>query len=270
MPSFHCIHCGQRIEAPEVMMGSIAACPTCGGEIQVPSAHKSPLMQRKSPKSAATASSTKIASFVGSAVFFIVAVILGRSCGSILGKHSAETQMEKWKTSESEKKHVQSGNHLESQHAFQNTYVTINVGGIVLEVPKELSSLTVQRESVGEMKLLEKHTAVWSTRSILIKHFEFLPPRKVMPSEAADLTEEDIKSQQGYRASRKVVEVAATQGVILDAEYQGMGQKVAQSIIYFSRNHELWEIHLFGVNDNNPSELKEMKSKVFASIRFGS
>lgn len=47
MPKFHCIHCGQRIDAPESMAGMKSACPSCNAEIQVPG---SPL-----PSSTATA-----------------------------------------------------------------------------------------------------------------------------------------------------------------------------------------------------------------------
>ena len=36
MSKFHCIHCGQRIDAPAEMAGSESNCPACGGAIQVP------------------------------------------------------------------------------------------------------------------------------------------------------------------------------------------------------------------------------------------
>ena len=36
MPKFYCTHCGQHIDAPDELAGSHAACPTCGGEIDVP------------------------------------------------------------------------------------------------------------------------------------------------------------------------------------------------------------------------------------------
>lgn len=36
MPKFHCIHCGQHIDAPDEMSGTKASCPTCGGDIAVP------------------------------------------------------------------------------------------------------------------------------------------------------------------------------------------------------------------------------------------
>lgn len=36
MPQFHCIHCGQHIDAPEEMKGTRANCPSCEGMIDVP------------------------------------------------------------------------------------------------------------------------------------------------------------------------------------------------------------------------------------------
>jgi DNA-directed RNA polymerase subunit RPC12/RpoP len=36
MSKFHCIHCGQRIDAPDELAGTDANCPTCGGAITVP------------------------------------------------------------------------------------------------------------------------------------------------------------------------------------------------------------------------------------------
>ena len=36
MAKFHCIHCGQRIDAPDELAGTDANCPACGGAITVP------------------------------------------------------------------------------------------------------------------------------------------------------------------------------------------------------------------------------------------
>jgi len=36
MPKFHCIHCGQRIDASDELAGTHSSCPTCGGEIHIP------------------------------------------------------------------------------------------------------------------------------------------------------------------------------------------------------------------------------------------
>ena len=36
MAKFHCVHCLQKIDAPDELAGSSADCPTCGGAIKVP------------------------------------------------------------------------------------------------------------------------------------------------------------------------------------------------------------------------------------------
>jgi hypothetical protein len=40
MPKFYCVHCGQHIDAPDTMSGTQTTCPTCGGEIDVPTKPK--------------------------------------------------------------------------------------------------------------------------------------------------------------------------------------------------------------------------------------
>ena len=54
MPKFHCIHCGQRIDAPESMAGMKSACPSCNAEIQVPGtpshSSKAPATRPRSPE----------------------------------------------------------------------------------------------------------------------------------------------------------------------------------------------------------------------------
>ena len=51
MAKFHCIHCGQRIDAPDELAGTDANCPACGGAITVPalSATPPPLPVRQPP-----------------------------------------------------------------------------------------------------------------------------------------------------------------------------------------------------------------------------
>lgn len=43
---FHCTHCGQSIDAPDELMGAEANCPTCEGEITVPTS----VIERELPK----------------------------------------------------------------------------------------------------------------------------------------------------------------------------------------------------------------------------
>ena len=277
MPKFHCIHCGQHIDAPDEMAGSQSACPTCGGEIEVPGIPKTqplpppPTPRRTTPKRAQAAKTTsKIGSLVGTGLFLLVAIVIGRSCGSIVGRNAAERQLEKTPVVDGVRMTEEQQRTLGFHEDSYTDFVKISKGGLTMRVPKELSSLTAERSSGGQLQSMETHTSVFTTRSFIIKHFIFKAPFTVSPSEAADMTEADIKSQPGYRASRRSVTISGIEGIVLDAQYSGMGQKVEQSILYFSRGYELWEVHLFGVNDEHPAALRKMKDRVFTSIEINS
>lgn len=47
MPKFYCVHCGQRIDAPDDVAGSQSACPTCSDEIGVPKIPETQPLTRK-------------------------------------------------------------------------------------------------------------------------------------------------------------------------------------------------------------------------------
>jgi DNA-directed RNA polymerase subunit RPC12/RpoP len=275
MPKFHCIHCGQHIDAPEETAGSQSACPTCGGAIEVPGIPKThPLPRpvtpgRTTPKRAQAAKTTsKIGSLLGTGLFLLVAIVIGRSCGSIVGRNAAERHLEGKHAVDGVRTDQEAQRILGTHDDSYTNFVQVNKGGLALQVPKEFSSFTTERNSGGDIQSLEKHTSVFTTRSILIKHFILKAPPTVSPSEAADMTEDEIKSQSGYRATRRSVNVSGIEGIVLDAQYSGMGQKVEQSILYLSRGYELWEVHLFGVNDERPEALRRMKDRVFTSIEI--
>ena len=93
MPKFHCIHCGQHIDAPNEMEGTKASCPTCGGDIAVP---KNPSMPNKTIQHqnnvGATEKKSGIGSLIGSIIFIAVvgafASVVGKSCGrSLANEH---------------------------------------------------------------------------------------------------------------------------------------------------------------------------------------
>ena len=51
MPKFYCTHCGQHIDAPDELAGSHLACPTCGGEIDVPALEElTPFIHKAPPQ----------------------------------------------------------------------------------------------------------------------------------------------------------------------------------------------------------------------------
>lgn len=222
--------------------------------------------QQPSPPTHQPAS--KVKSMLSNGLIFILVIVGARAIGGMFGEQAARRRIES----------ERSVNHTSStlQHSFPTSasepensdFPTLEACGLVMRIPKELSSPTRETSSFDEVELLEKLTSVWNTRSFLLKHFVFKSPRTVSPKEAADMTERDLGIQPEYTASRKAVQVSGLDGIILDANYTGMGQRVAQTIMYFSRGNELWEIHLFGVNDPNPADLGAMKEKVWASIQL--
>jgi hypothetical protein len=102
MPKFHCIHCGQHIDAPDQMAGSQSACPTCGGEIAVPRVPEiqpiAPLTLPSSPPNLtkptgehATKTKNKIGSIVASGLFMLVTIVIARSCGNFVAQKQLGT-----------------------------------------------------------------------------------------------------------------------------------------------------------------------------------
>lgn len=147
-------------------------------------------------------------------------------------------------------------------------FIQIHKGGLKLQVPKEMSSMTVERNSGEQLKSLEKYTSVSGTRSMIIKHFVFNPPFKFTLSEAADLTEADLRSQPEYKSVRQSMDVSGLNGLLLRVQYQGMGQEVDQSILFFTKEYEYWEIHVFGVSDKDSVRLQKIKDAIFSSVEI--
>jgi hypothetical protein len=150
----------------------------------------------------------------------------------------------------------------------QPGFVDVASGGLSLKLPKELSALSEETTSGGEIESLKKFTCVSGTRSVIVKHFVFRKPLQIGPEAAADMLESDLRKEIGFSSTRKETNVDGAPGILLRTSWQKLGATASQTILLFSRDNELWEVHLFGVNDDLAKELEEMKSKVFQSIKF--
>jgi hypothetical protein len=147
-------------------------------------------------------------------------------------------------------------------------FVDVEIGGLKLKLPKNLSSLAEENVSSPEVESLKKFTCVWETRSIIIKHFVFKKPNVIDPQAAASLTEEDLKKQSGFASTKREIDVDGVFGLVLDTRYDALGATAQQTVLFFSRDNELWEIHVFGVNEQQIKDLDEMKTKIFQSIKL--
>jgi hypothetical protein len=149
-------------------------------------------------------------------------------------------------------------------------FVNVAAGGLYLQLPKELSLLSEENTSGGEIESLKKMSCVSGTRSIIIKHFVFKKTTQISPEAAAKMTEGDLKKETDYVAKQKNTTVDGLEGVLLDTKWQKMGASASQSILFFSKDNHLWEVHMFGVNDDEPDALEDSKFKVFKSIKIKS
>jgi hypothetical protein len=147
-------------------------------------------------------------------------------------------------------------------------FVNVDAGGLHLQLPKELSSLSEENSSGGEIESLKKLTCVSGTRSVIIKHFVFRKTVQIDPDAAAKMTEDDLSKETGYTAERETITLDGLAGVLLNTKWQKVGATARQSILFLSKDNHLWEIHLFGVDDPDLDGLAETKSKIFESIKI--
>lgn len=259
MPKFYCNHCGQRIDAGDELAGTSAACPACGGKIIVPQiiAHRKvappSAMNLHSIGAQPKSGARRASSVLGMVCFLLAVLLIGRACGLNHGQQAAEQ--------------VNSRQSVPPRNSSSD-FAKIEKGGLAMQLPKNLISLTRTQDFGDELELLEKFTSMAGTRGIILKHFIFKSPRTISPTEAADAQERDLKKQAGYTARRRSLTVSGLDGLILNANYKTGTESVEHSILYFSKGHELWEISLYGVNDKQTTDLKTMKEKVFSSIEI--
>ena len=102
MPKFYCLNCGQHIDAPEALSGTIANCPTCSKTIYVPGIERlePPTVRSNARAKNSSSGSTGVITTI---VSTIAVIIVARTCGSIVGRdtaerHMAERQIEKGNT----------------------------------------------------------------------------------------------------------------------------------------------------------------------------
>lgn len=155
-----------------------------------------------------------------------------------------------------------------AQTASYSQFTQYKKAGLSISLPKELSRLTDEKHSY-EMGTLETYTAVHETRSVLIKHFRVSPDMKFTPTQSADVQEKDIKNQPRYSSSRKKVSINGINGLVLVMKHEPMaGTKVSQTVLYFEKGNEMWEVQIFGVKEPNAASLEAMKTKIFKSIKI--
>ena len=199
MSKFHCIHCGQRIEAPAEMAGSESNCPACGGAIQVPDfvPVKPPSLPAKPPalpvQKAGQARTKKSAvSVIVTIIIFTAVILLARTCGSVVGRETAERHYAEHKS----KKDAELIPSISLENALEDFAKQANE-----KLPKMTDRITRAESVVIENgnTLVEKYTIITHTKGELDIPYLKDYMNKLMRSQINSTTETKLLLDRGVK-----------------------------------------------------------------------
>jgi hypothetical protein len=259
MPKFHCIHCGQHIDAPNEMEGTKASCPTCGGDIEVP---KNPSMPHKSIQHqynvGAAEKKSGIGSLIGSIIFIAVvgafASVVGKSCGkSLANEHINEQQT------------IQN-------HPNKNELEYFNVAGIRLLLPSKpiVSSTSLPPGTENILKSLKTYKVPGQPFMIGITHAFYIQPEVNIEASAEGSIAEvrNIPSVSAFTGSSKETVVAGMAGREMTMNYMNSKYEVDQYGLVFASGGEWWQIQIIGDAIQHGDSLEILKKSIFESIQI--
>jgi DNA-directed RNA polymerase subunit RPC12/RpoP len=255
MPKFHCIHCGQHIDAPETMSGMNSNCPTCSGEIQVPGV---PMLQTPSPpmKIDNKKESGGLAGGIGTAFFLIICV-----AGGVVGKNCARsvTPNRSNGSSYSQAPAPPSSNSL----SFQD------VAGLRIKLPSKpiRDDMKLPPEAAKLMQSLESYKVKHSGAMIGISHMIYHIPEVNLDGSADGSISQvrSLPSTTNFSSNKSVVTVSGLQGRQISLSARQGGHPIAMHGLVFSRGSEAWQIQVIGTSTHG-DELKSLSDSIFSSI----
>lgn len=259
MPKFHCIHCGQHIDAPDEMEGTKASCPTCGGEITVP---KNPSTLHKSIKhrniQIPSEKKSGISSLIGSIVFIAIvgalASVVGKSCGrSLANEHIKDQKTTQTLPNESELEYY-------------------NVAGIRLLLPSKptVSNTSPPPGTENILKSLNTYKVPGQPFLIGITHAFYIQPEVNIEASAEGSIAEirNIPSVSAFTGSSKETVVAGMAGREITMNYMNSKYEVDQHGLVFARGGEWWQIQIIGDATQQGDYLEKLRKSIFESIQI--
>jgi hypothetical protein len=259
MPKFHCIHCGQHIDAPKETEGTKASCPTCGGDIAVP---KNPSMPNKSIQNQNNVGTAEkksgIGSLIGSIIFIAVvgafASVVGKSCGRSLAEEHIKDQ--------TTTQVLQNKNELEY----------FNVAGIRLLLPSKptVSSTSLPPGTENILKSLKTYKVPGQPFMIGITHAFYIQPEVNIEASAQGSIAEirNIPSVSAFTGSSKETVVAGMAGREMTMNYMNSKYEIDQYGLVFASGGEWWQIQIIGDAVQHGDSLEKLKKSIFESIKI--
>ncbi len=159
MAKFHCIHCGQHIDAPDSMSGTQANCPSCQGAIQVPNLFASNEAIPEPPiisPNKKSKSSSSVTSVLGTLGTIFVLIVLGRACGSIVGRDAAQKQIERQRQETTNHNYSPNTSHADAIEHGLNEFVRLASPGLPKQIDRvtRLDSVSIE----GGRSIVERYT----------------------------------------------------------------------------------------------------------------
>jgi hypothetical protein len=142
----------------------------------------------------------------------------------------------------------------------------VYVGRLKILLPTGLTNFTKETLSDPAIGSLDKFTAISGTRSVLVKHFTFQPSRFISPEKAASMSDEELMSNPSYRSTRLSTNVAGEPAIRLNTSWKLGNTHTEQDIVFFGAGRNVWEVHIFGIDDLDKESLQQMKATAFESI----
>lgn len=255
MPKFHCIHCGQHIDAPEVMSGTHSLCPTCSGAIQVPGV---PMPHPLSPQAKAVERSKSSGSSgaIGTVFFVIICVV-----GGVAGKNCARsvTHNRLNGSSYTQAPAPPSANSL----SFQN------VAGLRLKLPSRpiKENMKLPPEAAKLMQSFDSYQVNHSGAMIGISRMVYHIPEVNLDGSADGSIAQvrSLPSTTNFSSNKSVVTVSGLQGRQISLSARRRGHPIAMHGLVFSRGSEAWQIQVIGTSTHG-DELKSLSDSIFSSV----
>lgn len=255
MPKFHCIHCGQRIDAPDQLSGTNSSCPSCGGAIVVPALPlKPPAIPERIRASKTEKKSSGALSIIGIVIVSAFAGVIGKSCGKSLATNHHTTQ------------------HTTPVPPSRNELKDYDVAGIRLLLPSlpAVESMDLPAGVRSVVRSFETYKASDKSMNIAISHAVYINP-EVNLDGSADGTIAGVRNLpavNSFTGSSKETIVDGLPGRELTMKYMNSKFRIDQYGLVFARGGELWQIQIIGEGIQNRSSLEDLKNAIFQSIKI--
>jgi hypothetical protein len=218
----------------------------------------------RTAKSRSKNSDSKAWSFLGTFLFIVVAVFLGRTCGGIVGRNAAERDFanDQKTSARSTTTNPPSSEGL-SYH---------EVAGLTVKLPRRPSreSLTLPPEAKALITTVESYQIKEGKTMIGITHAIYKVPEVNLEGSADGAISQvrNLSGVTGFKSTKESVTVDGLSGRKFQMSYRNSSYAIDQHGLVFGRGNEAWQVQIVGDGSSHSEELETLAEEVFSSVRL--